>query len=435
MNLVEDRTKRTQWFLKDRFGMFIHWGLYSIPARGEWIRSNDKMSKEDYQIYFDEFNPISYNPKAWARAAKEAGMKYVVMTAKHHDGFCLFDSKLTEYKSTNTKAKRDLIKEYVEAFRAEGLKIGLYYSTIDWYHDDFPHYGDRHHPMRENIAYKNVEHDFENYLEYMHGQVRELCTNYGKIDILWFDFSYDDMYGEKWKATELLNMVKSLQPNVIIDNRLEASGEKAGSIRTNNPSYFAGDFASPEQIIPPEGLVNEEGNSIPWEACITMNNHWGYCSKDKSFKSAKMIIRKLVECVSKNGNLLLNIGPNAKGEIPTESLNILKEIGLWMKDNGDSIYNCCKSELSKPEWGYYTKNGNKLYAHIFEPSIGPLGLSDLINKVKKARLLSDGSEIKIINPWNTFDFDNHIFINFGSPGQLTYPLPNDIDTVVEFELI
>ena len=435
MNLVEDRTKRTQWFLKDRFGMFIHWGLYSIPARGEWIRSNDKMSKEDYQVYFDEFNPINYNPQAWARAAKEAGMKYVVMTAKHHDGFCLFDSKLTEYKSTNTKAKRDLIKEYVEAFRAEGLKIGLYYSTIDWYHDDFPHYGDRHHPMRENIAYKNVEHDFENYLEYMHGQVRELCTNYGKIDILWFDFSYDDMYGEKWKATELLNMVKSLQPNVIIDNRLEASGEKAGSIRTNNPSYFAGDFASPEQIIPPEGLVNEEGNSIPWEACITMNNHWGYCSKDKSFKSAKMIIRKLVECVSKNGNLLLNIGPNAKGEIPTESLNILKEIGLWMKDNGDSIYNCCKSELSKPEWGYYTKNGNKLYAHIFEPSIGPLGLSDLINKVKKARLLSDGSEIKIINPWNTFDFDNHIFINFGSPGQLTYPLPNDIDTVVEFELI
>ena len=435
MNLVEDRTKRTQWFLKDRFGMFIHWGLYSIPARGEWIRSNDKMSKEDYQVYFDEFNPINYNPQAWARAAKEAGMKYVVMTAKHHDGFCLFDSKLTEYKSTNTKAKRDLIKEYVEAFRAEGLKIGLYYSTIDWYHDDFPHYGDRHHPMRENIAYKNVEHDFENYLEYMHGQVRELCTNYGKIDILWFDFSYDDMYGEKWKATELLNMVKSLQPNVIIDNRLEASGEKAGSIRTNNPSYFAGDFASPEQIIPPEGLVNEEGNSIPWEACITMNNHWGYCSKDKSFKSAKMIIRKLVECVSKNGNLLLNIGPNAKGEIPTESLNILKEIGLWMKDNGDSIYNCCKSELSKPEWGYYTKNGNKLYAHIFEPSIGPLGLSDLINKVKKARLLSDGSEIKTINPWNTFDFDNHIFINFGSPGQLTYPLPNDIDTVVEFELI
>ena len=289
--------------------------------------------------------------------------------------------------------------------------------------------------MRENVAYKNIEHDFENYLKYMHGQVRELCTNYGNIDILWFDFSYDDMCGEKWKATELINMVKSLQPNVIIDNRLEASGEKAGSIRTNNPKYYAGDFASPEQIIPPEGLVDEEGKPIPWEACITMNNHWGYCSNDKNFKSSKMIIRKLVECVSKNGNLLLNVGPNAKGEFPVESLNILKDIGLWMKDNGDSIYNCGKAELPKPEWGYYTQNGNKLYAHIFEPSIGPLGLLGLNYKVKKARLLSDGSEIKIIKPWNTFDFEDHIFINFGSPDQLTYPLPNDIDTVVEFELI
>lgn len=435
MNLVEERTKRTQWFLKDRFGMFIHFGLYSIPARGEWIRSNEKMSKEDYQIYFDEFNPINYDPKSWARAAKEAGMKYAVMTAKHHDGFCLFDSKFTEYKSTNTKAKRDLIREYVEAFREEGLKVGLYYSTIDWYHADFPHYNDRHHPMRENVSYKNVQHDFQRYLEYMHGQVRELCTNYGKIDILWFDFSYDDMSGEKWKATELINMVRTLQPDVIIDNRLEASGENAGSIRTSNPSFFAGDFASPEQIIPPEGIVDENGNSIPWEACITMNNHWGYCSTDKNYKSAKMIIRKLVECVSKNGNLLLNIGPNAKGEFPVESLNILKEIGIWMKNNGESIYNCGKSELPKPEWGYYTQNKNNLYAHIFEPSIGPIGLSGLKDKVEKVRLLSDSSEIRIINPWNTLDFEDYIFFNFGSPEQLTYPLPDDIDTVVELELM
>lgn len=435
MNLIEERTKRTQWFLKDRFGMFIHWGLYSIPARGEWIRSNEKISKEDYQKYFDEFNPTNYNPKVWARTAKNAGMKYAVMTAKHHDGFCLFDSKLTDYKSTNTKAERDLIREYVDAFREEGLKVGLYYSIIDWYHDDFPHYGDKHHPMRDNEKYKNTEHDFERYLQYMHGQVRELCTNYGDIDILWFDFSYNDMAGEKWKATELIKMVRSLQPNVIIDNRLEASGENAGSIRTNNPNFYAGDFASPEQIIPPKGIVDEYGNSIPWEACITMNNHWGYCSTDKNFKSSKTIIRKLVECVSKNGNLLLNVGPNAKGEIPKESLDILEEIGQWMKDNSDSIYGCKKSNYSKPEWGYYTQNGNKLYAHIFEENIGPLGFAGLNGKVKKARLLSDGSEIKIIRPWNTLDFDDYIFINFGSPEHLTYPLPNKTDTVVEFELL
>ncbi len=221
----------------------------------------------------------------------------------------------------------------------------------------------------------------------MHGQVRELCTNYGKIDILWFDFSYDDMVGEKWKATELINMVRSLQPNVIIDNRLEASGENSGSIMTKNPSYFAGDFASPEQIIPPEGIVDKDGNSIPWEACITMNNHWGgYSSNDKNFKSAKMIIRKLVECVSKNGNLLLNVGPNAKGEIPQESLDILNQIGNWMKKNRESIYNAGKSNLPKPEWGYFTQNKNKLYAHIFEGSIGPLGIQGLNGKVKKSQI-------------------------------------------------
>lgn len=434
MSLIKERNKRTEWFLKDRFGMFIHWGLYAIPGRGEWIMTNERMTREEYKIYFDDFNPIYYDPKSWAKAAKEAGMKYAVMTAKHHDGFCLFDSKYTDYKSTNTQAKRDLIREYVDAFRAEGLKVGFYYSIIDWYHDDFPHYGDKHHPMRDNEEYRNIKHDFDNYLEYMHNQVGELCSNYGQIDILWFDFSYDDMVGEKWKASQLINMVRNLQPQVIIDNRLEASGENSGSIMTRDPSYYAGDFASPEQIIPPEGIVDEGGMPIPWEACITMNNHWGYSSRDKSFKSSKMIVRKLVESVSKNGNLLLNVGPNAKGEIPKESLNILKEIGEWLRQNGDSIYNCGKSDFLKPEWGYYTQDGNKLYAHVFEGSIGPLAIRVPHERVEKARLLSDGSELKIIKPWNTMDYNDYIFVNFGTPEHLTYPLPDAIDTVIEFEL-
>ena len=426
--------KRTDWLLKDRFGMFIHWGLYSIPARGEWVMTTEKMSKEVYKQYFDEFDPVNYDPKTWAKVAKDAGMKYAVMTAKHHDGFCLFDSKHTDYKATNTKANRDLIREYVDAFRAEGLKIGLYYSLIDWHHHDYPHYGDRHHPMRDNEDYKGVKHDFERYLEYMHEQVRELCTNYGKIDILWFDFSYDHMAGEQWRATDLIKTVRELQPDVIIDNRLEASGENAGSIMTSNPTSFAGDFASPEQIIPPDGILNEHGESVPWEACITMNNHWGYSSRDKSFKSAKMIVRKLVECVSKNGNLLLNVGPNAKGEIPPESLTVLEDIGKWLKQNGSSIYHCGKSTLPKPEWGYYTQRGNKIYAHVFEGSIGPLGVRGLTGMVRKGRLLSEGSEVSIIKPWNTMDYNDYVFINFGEPGHLTHPLPDDIDTVVELEL-
>jgi len=166
--------ERTRWFVHDRFGMFIHWGLYAIPARGEWVRSAERISNEDYQPYFDEFDPVDFDPRAWARLAKRAGMRYAVMTAKHHDGFCLFDSKHTGYKATNTKAGRDLVREYLDAFRAEGLKVGLYYSLLDWHHPDYPHYGDAHHPMRENVAFKGVKHDFGRYVEYLHAQVREL---------------------------------------------------------------------------------------------------------------------------------------------------------------------------------------------------------------------------------------------------------------------
>ena len=274
--------KRVEWYQHDRFGMFIHWGLYAIPARGEWVRSTEELTIEDYEPFFNEFDPVDYDPKKWARLAKEAGMKYAVLTAKHHDGFCLFDSKLTDYKCTNTKAGRDLVREYLDAFRAEGIKVGLYYSVIDWHHPDFPHYGDWHHPMRNHPECSNENRDFDRYLTYMHGQVRELCENYGKIDVMWFDFSYGEMTGEKWKATELVNMVRSLQPDIILDNRLEVSGEGFGSLATENPNVYSGDFVSPEQIIPPNGLVDDLGRPLVWEACVTMNNNWGYNAKDKN---------------------------------------------------------------------------------------------------------------------------------------------------------
>lgn len=434
-DLIKHRIERTSWFLHDRFGMFIHWGLYAIPARGEWVRSVEKISSEDYQQYFDEFNPTQFDPGVWARAAKNAGMKYAVLTAKHHDGFCLFDSRLTEYKATNTKAKRDLVREFLDAFREEGIKVGLYYSLIDWHHEDYPAFGDQHHPMRDNEAYRGKKHDFSNYLRYMHGQVKELMTNYGRIDIIWFDFSYGNMTGETWKATELMKMVRELQPHIIVDNRLEASGECSGTIKSLNPSFYSGDFASPEQIIPPEGIVDEAGNPLPWEACITLNNNWGYHSSDIDFKSPCTVIRKLVECVSKNGNLILNVGPNAKGEIPEESLEKLNAIGKWMKANAQSIYGSGKSELDKPEWGRYTQKGKVLYAHIFEQSIGPINLRGLKGRIKKARLLSDGSEIKAGTVWNASEYTGDIFVNFGVPAHLTYRLPDSIDTVVELELL
>lgn len=420
--------KRVEWYKDARFGMFIHWGLYSIPARGEWIRSYERITKEDYMQYFDEFNPTDYDPRTWARAAKEAGMKYVVLTAKHHDGFCLFDSKYTDFKSTNTKCGRDLVAEYVEAVRAEGLKVGLYFTLLDWYHEDYPHYGDKNHPMRDNPDYKNDNRHFENYVEYMHNQIREICTNYGKIDLMWFDFSYDDMEGEKWQATKLINMVRELQPDVIIDNRLEVNSGACSSLAKCDPKPYHGDFITPEQMIPPNGIQDIEGNDMVWEACVTMNNNWGYHATDRFFKPASMLIKKLVECVSKGGNMILNVGPDARGRIPDESMKILREIGAWMKKNSDSIYGCGKTGIEKPEFGRVTGKDKRLYFHIYENSIGPLPLLGIKKEdVKGIRYLASGAEVPISTSWVHSDYPEIVFADLG----LNPVLPDPTDTVLE----
>ena len=412
-----------KWFLEARFGMFIHWGIYAIPARGEWVKQQESIPEGHYQAYFDTFNPIHYDPAAWARLARTAGMKYAVMTAKHHDGFCLFDSQYTDYKATNTPAKRDLIREYVDAFRAEGLKVGFYYSLLDWHHPDYPVAGDRIHPYRNNPEYQDRRGNLQRYVEYMHHQVEELLTNYGKIDVIWFDFSYDEMRGEAWRATELVQMVRRLQPGIVIDNRL------GGNIKAREPEIYAGDFASPEQIIPPEGVTNEAGEPIPWEACITLNDHWGYAAWDKNWKSPRTVVRALVECVSKGGNLLLNVGPTAKGEIPAECVEILSQVGKWMHRNGDSIYGCGHATMERPEWGRWTCKGNRLYAHILERGIGPINLRGLEGKIAYARLLADDSEIRLERPWNAAEYPDDAFLSFP-----TADLPDEWDTVVELVL-
>lgn len=428
---AEKYQKRMEWYLHDRFGMFIHWGLYAIPARGEWVRSTEEMPKEEYSPYFDEFNPTDFDPKAWARMAKEAGMKYVVLTAKHHDGFCLYDSQYTDFKSTNTKFGRDIVREFLEAVRGEGLRAGLYFSLLDWVDDDFPHYQDKNHPMRNHPECSNEHRNFDRYLEYMHNQVRELCTNYGKLDVIWFDFSYDDMRGEKWKATELMEMVRSLQPDVIIDNRLEVSGEGLGSLYECKPTVYHGDFVSPEQIIPPYGIQDIKGQPMAWEACVTMNNHWGYCATDHYFKPSEMLIKKLVECVSKGGNMLLNVGPDARGNFPEESIRILSEIGKWMAKNSESIYGCGMSGMEKPEYGYITKKGNKLYYHIYDNTIGPLPLFGLKTEdISRIRFLATGAEIPLSTSWVHSDYPGITFANLGEDPCL----PDPVDTVLEVTL-
>ena len=423
-----------KWFKEAQFGLMIHWGLYSIPARGEWGRGDEQLSDEHYVQYFKEWNPVDCDMKEWARVAKEAGMKYAVLTTKHHEGFCLFDSRYTDFKSTNTECKRDLVREYVEAFREAGLKVGFYYSLLDWQHPDYTVRGDMYHKNREECCAKEDERDFNRYLDYMHHQVRELLTNYGKIDLLWFDFSYEGHIGTNWRGEELMNMVRSLQPDIIVNGRLEANGESYGSVMTDEPNIFSGDFACPEMIIPPYGLRTPSGRAIPWEACFTLNNNWGYAPFDLHYKSSSQIIKKLVECTSKNGNMIVNISPDAKGNIPQIQKDILADVGAWMKKNSACIYGCGMSDLPKPEWGRYTQKGNKVYACITEESIGAIALPGLRDKVKKARRVADGFEMRMLTPWVAKEFPDCEFMNYSVPDCFSFSIDKTPVEVIELEL-
>ena len=418
---------RMKWFEEARFGMFIHWGVYAAAGRGEWVRSDERMPEETYRQYADSFHPDRFDPDLWAELAYEAGMRYAVMTAKHHDGFCMFATNTTDYNAMVYNG-RDYVREFLDAFRRKGLKAGLYYSLIDWHHPDYPHFGDRYHPMRDDPASMARGRDFNTYLAYMHEQVRELCTDYGKLDILWLDFSYDDMTAEKWQGEKLVRMIRNLQPDVILNNRLEGSGEVFGSLVSGTPSACAGDFVSPEQIIPPAGITDRYGKHVPWEACITMNGSWGYRKDDHRFKSPRTIVRKLVECVSKGGNMLLNVGPDARGEIPEEEKDILHHIAEWMKVNGESVTGCTYAGMEKPEYGRITANGNDLYYHIFEEQIGGIPLIGINREdIDRIILLCENRELEVSDSWIVRAYPDLVFTDTGEDPDL----PDQTDTVIK----
>jgi len=434
-NSKEARAKRLEWFQHDRFGMFIHWGLYAIPARGEWVRYYEGIDDEHYEPYFHEFNPIHYDPRQWARIAKAAGMKYAVLTAKHHDGFCLFDSKYTDFKSTNTPCGKDLVREFLDAFRAEGLKVGLYYSLLDWHHPDYPDFDGIIHTKEWRAAHPRT--GFDTYLTYMHNQIEELLTGYGKLDIMWFDYSYGEMRGEKWGASKIVEMVRKYQPGLLMDDRLEGAGGSVGSIATADPLPYSGDFMCPECLVPFECPRNETGEPIPWESGMTLNDHWGYASADNNYKTACDVVRDLSDCVSKNGNFILNVGPDALGRIPAQAARILGEVGEWLQINGDSIYGCCMAEnMQYHDFGRYTKKGNKLYLHLYEKTNRPVRLAGILDRIERIRLLKDGSEVALLDP-NSFhgpiykQFPGDAFFFFGGRSE---ELPDPWDTVFEITL-
>jgi len=395
--------KRLAWWQHDRFGMFIHWGLYSITARDMWYYSHERVPQDEYEKLADRFNPVDYDPAEWAALAVEAGMRYSVITAKHHDGYCLYDSALTDFKATNSPCKRDLIADWAEAFRAAGLKVGFYYSLLDWHH---PHYTlDDCHPQQDNDAVKTEKREWARYVEYLHGQVREILTNYGTIDLLWADFSWPKRGAEDWQSERLLKMVRELQPDILVNNR----------------TGLRGDFTTPEQYVPAE-QPDHDGQPLPWETCMTIGQSWGYYRQDPLNKSTTQLIRILVECVSKNGNFLLNVGPTPRGRIQDEFVCRLKEIGTWMRENGASIYGAGASAYVPPPDARYTQRGDSLYLHLFNVRGADVPLPGLHGKVAHASLLRDGTDLKLKSE------KDQLFV--ATPVHA----PDEKDTVVELQL-
>lgn len=381
----------TSWFVRDRFGLFIHWGLYALAARHEWVKHNEQIPDDVYQKYFKRFDPDLYDPEVWAAAAAGAGMKYFVVTTKHHEGFCLWDSQLTDYKAPNTPAGRDLLRPMVEAFRAQGLRTGFYHSLIDWHHPDYvidPHIGPyRAHPERARM---NEGRDQAKYAQYLHGQVRELLTQYGNVDILWFDFSYPKPDGtgkghDDWQSEKLLALVRELQPHVILNDRLDLD--------------HGWDMKTPEQFQPRE-WVRINGQPVVWEACQTFSGSWGYHRDEESWKSVEQLLHMLIDGVSKGGNLLLNVGPTGRGEFDERALSRLAGMGEWMRRHSRSIYDCTQApaEFQTPPDCRFTYNPtrNRLYLHLLAWPFRHVHLEGLADRVEYAQLLHDASEVKLL---------------------------------------
>jgi alpha-L-fucosidase len=390
------KDERMEWWRDARFGMFVHWGLYAVPAGqwkgkkipgiGEWIMERADIPVAEYEPLAQQFNPIKFNADEFVGIAKKAGMKYIVITSKHHDGFCLWDSEVTDYDIIDaTPFNRDILKELSKACRKQGIKLCFYHSIMDWHHPDaqkpfYPNYNDS----------KKSNPNFARYVEnYMKPQLKELLTNYGPLGVLWFDGEWINDWTEP-QGKDLYNYVQALQPNILINNRV-GKGRKGMEGLNKSDQEYAGDFGTPEQQIPATGLPG-----VDWESCMTMNDTWGYKSYDDNWKSSKDLLQKLADIASKGGNFLLNVGPTAEGLIPDASIERLAAIGNWMKVNSESIYGTTASPLGKLPWGRCTAKPGKLYLHVFDwPTNLRLEVPGLKNQVNKAYLLSDKKRTKL----------------------------------------
>lgn len=367
----QTRADVIEWFKDVKFGMFIHWGVYALLGKGEWIRTVDQIPDEEYQKLPPKFNPVKFNPDEWADVAKKAGCKYMVFTTKHHDGFCMWDTKTTGYKVTNTPYGKDVLRMVDKAFEKKGLRAGHYFSIMDWHHLDYlPRLEWEKEQRPENGA------DPKKFVKYMQAQIKEIVSGDYDPFVLWYDGGWMNAPAE-YNAVETNAMVRKLNPDILINDRM----------------FTKEDLTTPEQRIPPTGMTDENGDPLLWEACITMTGHWwGYDKNEKLFKTSEYLIRMLVDIVSKGGNLLLNIGPKPDGTIQKEFVDRLLAIGKWMDKYSEAIYGTTASPFNLlPFYGRVTTKGDKLYVHVFEwPGDLTLRLPNLSNQVKKAYLLEKG---------------------------------------------
>jgi alpha-L-fucosidase len=355
--LLADRERRMKWWHEARFGMFIHFGLYSVMGRHEWVMEEEGIPVPEYEQLAKQFNPVLNSARAWAKLAKQAGQKYMVMTTKHHEGFCNFDTKLTNYCAPKQAAGRDLVREYVEAARAEGLRVGFYYSLMDWHHPD----GAR---CRDDEAAR------VRFVEYTHGLIRELMTNYGKVDVLWYDVNWP-LNSHQWESERMNKMVFELQPDIIVNNR----------------NGLPGDFTTPEQ------QITAAARGRAWESCMTLNGSWGYQRADDSWKDSKTIVRNLIQCANGGGNYLLNIGPKPDGSIPRESVDVLNDVGKWLSRNGETFYETDRCNVSHSEYAEFSRKGNTLYMHVHYWPGDYVAISGLKTEIKSARFVVSGKPI------------------------------------------
>ena len=354
------REHRLEWFKAARFGLFLHWGVYSVPARAEWVFFRERIPPDEYAGYAGQFKAENYNPDEWMKMAVAAGMKYAVLTARHHDGYCLWNTKTTKWSAMYTGPKRDLVKEYVEACRRNGLRVGLYYSIKDWHHPDYI----RGEEYKDDEAMKRFG-------AYMRAQIKELLTQYGKIDILWFDGP--SKTPERWGAAETLAMAFQINPDLIVNDRIDRS-------HYPEPTRLA-DFETFEQELRPPR------NKLYWESCMTLADRWGYTRFDNNYKSLKTIVEMLQHCVRYRGNLLLNIGPKADGRFPSEAIARMKELGSWMNVNREAVFGVNRSPIGPSLYGESSVRDNLLYLLIYYWPGEKLYLGDLKNRIVSAEIL------------------------------------------------